>query len=276
MRTIWRNRRGTGRRGGLATAASIGLIGAVAVAGLSSAAESANEAGGTPLARPSPLAAGDETITEPRRITGRFDGGGKRYIGGGDLGGSGPGEGPKPLFQLASGASLSNVVINAPAADGVHCEGSCQLRNVVWEDVGEDAATFRGTNATVVVEGGSAAKANDKVFQDNRLAGGSLTIRDFTVTDFGKLYRSCGNCEGQSGRKVTVANIKVTAPAKVIVAVNQNLGDVATISNVTITGPGAAKVAICEIYNGNSTGGEPQKISSKPDGKSCTGTGVKQ
>jgi hypothetical protein len=56
---------------------------------------------------------------------------------------------------------------------------------VFWEDVGEDAATFRGTDATVLVDGGSAANADDKVFQDNRGAGGSVTIRDFEVESFG-------------------------------------------------------------------------------------------
>ena len=35
-----------------------------------------------------------------------------------------------------------------PAADGVHCKGSCTLRNVWWQDVGEDAATFKGTAAS--------------------------------------------------------------------------------------------------------------------------------
>ena len=67
-------------------------------------------------------------------------------------------EGQDALFELADGATLSNVIIGTPAADGVHCLGTCTLKNVWWQDVGEDAATFKGTSAsqTMTIDGGGA------------------------------------------------------------------------------------------------------------------------
>ena len=208
-------------------------------------------------------AASDVKVTKSIQVTGTFDGGGKRYIGSGDLGSGGQAEGQDPLFKLANGATLSNVILGSPAADGVHCSGSCNLKNVVWQDVGEDAATFRGTNATVVIDGGSANSASDKVFQDNRGSGGSVTIKNFKVSNFGKLYRSCGNCSTQAGRKVTIQNLTATS-GKVIAGVNTNYGDVARLSGLNI-----GSISPCWLYTGNNTGAEPPKTGSGPNGRNC-------
>ena len=221
-----------------------------------------------------PPATGQVTLTETMAVSGTFDGANRRFIGGGDLGGGGQDEGQDPLFQLADGATLENVIIGAPAADGVHCQGTCTLRNVFWEDVGEDAATFRGTGATVVIEGGGASGAEDKVFQDNRGAGGSVTIRDFEVADFGKLYRSCGNCSTQAARFATIENVTVTGPGDVLAGVNANFGDRVTLSDITVTGDGAEDIGVCDIFEGNDTGDEPTKIASEPDGVTCVATNV--
>ncbi len=193
-----------------------------------------------------------------------LDGGNKRYYAsGGDQA-----EGQDPIFKLADGATLSNVIIGAPAADGVHCSGSCTLKNVWWLDVGEDAATFKGgSGATYTVDGGGARKASDKVFQHN--GGGTLTIKNFQVSDFGKLYRSCGNCSSQSKRTVVVQNVAVTAPAKSLVGINTNYGDTATLSGITITGDSSKKISICDRFTGNSSGKEPPKTGSGPDGTFC-------
>ena len=219
-------------------------------------------------------AAETRTVTETIEVTGTFDGGGDTFIGGGDLGDGGQSEGQDPLFDLAAGATLSNVIIGSPAADGVHCAGSCTLSNVTWLDVGEDAATFRGGNATVVIDGGSAAKADDKVFQDNRTAGGSVTIRNFTVSDFGKLYRSCGNCSAQAARTANISNVRVVGPGDVLAGVNSNLGDKVTLNGVTISGDGAGDIDVCNLFNGNDTGDEPTKISSEPDGVHCIASNI--
>lgn len=241
-------------------AASVGVVGvgaAVIFAGISSAAV--------------PPATGQQVVTATIEVSGVFDGQNQRFVGGGDLGDGGQDEGQDPLFQLAAGATLRNVILGRPAADGVHCAGSCTLSNVHWEDVGEDAATFRGAGATVVVEGGSAAGADDKVFQDNRAAGGSVTIRDFEVSDFGKLYRSCGNCSTQAARTVRMENITATAPGNTLAGINVNLGDRLTIDGVTLVGD---EISLCDRFEGNDTGDEPTKIGAGPDGVSCVATGV--
>ncbi|XVV08270.1 pectate lyase [Actinoplanes sp. CA-131856] len=212
------------------------------------------------------------TLTATRKITGSVDGGNVRFIGGGALGGDGQDEGQDPLFQLADGATLSNVIIGSPAADGVHCLGTCTLRNVWWQDVGEDAATFKGTSAsqTMTVVGGGALHASDKTFQHN--GPGTFVIKDFQASDIGKLYRSCGNCSKQYARKVQVSNVAVTTPLKALVGVNANLGDVATVDRVTVVG-GTSKTVICAIFKGV-TSGEPTQTGSVPDGKSCTATNI--
>lgn len=219
-----------------------------------------------------PLATDQETVTKTIEVSGTFDGGNKRFVGSGDLGNGGQDEGQDPLFKLTDGAVLKNVIIGAPAADGVHCEKSCTLRNVVWEDVGEDAATFRGSNATVRIEGGAASKASDKVFQDNRGAGGSVTISDFEVSDFGTLYRSCGNCSTQAHRDAVLKNITVSGGGKVLAGININYGDTVKISRVTMTN--GAKANICNLYEGNSTGAEPKKVGSEPDGEHCVASDI--
>ena len=84
----------------------------------------------------------------------------------------------------------------------------------------------------MTVNGGGARSASDKVFQHN--GPGKFVIKNFQVSDFGKLYRSCGNCSKQYARTVVIDNIKVTAPGKSLVGINSNLGDKATITNVTI------------------------------------------
>ena len=122
-----------------------------------------------------------------------------------------------------------------------------------------------------VFDGGSATGADDKVFQDNRAAGGSVTIRNFEVSDFGKLYRSCGNCSTQAARTVRLENITATAPGDVLAGINVNLGDRLTIDGVTLAGD---DIGLCDLFEGNDTGDEPRKIGSGPDGTSCVATGV--
>lgn len=222
-------------------------------------------AGAHLAAAEAPPLTGEVTLVETMAISGTFDGGNRRFIGGGDLGDGGQDEGQAPLFRLADGAVLENIIIGAPAADGVHCQGSCTLRNIFWEDVGEDAATFRGTGATVVIEGGGASNAEDKVFQDNRGAGGSVTISNFAVSDFGKLYRSCGNCSTQARREVVLSDIAAVAPGDVLAAINVNFGDTVRMSGITIEG----EIGVCDLFEGNATGDEPTKVGQGPDDTAC-------
>ncbi len=202
------------------------------------------------------------------KVSGSYDGGLKRFYGSGDLGSDGQDEDQPALIELADGATLQNVILGSPAADGVHCLGACTLKNVWWEDVGEDAATFLGGSSSLVrtVDGGGAKLADDKVFQHN--GGGTLIIKNFQVRDFGKLYRSCGNCSTQYGRHVQVQNVWVTAPGDGLVGINPNYGDTARLSGVTIYDDGDRDIDVCTKYKGV-TSGEPSKTGTGPDSTNC-------
>lgn len=215
-----------------------------------------------------PAPRGQQSVSATIKVSGTYDGGLKRFYGTGALGSGGQGESQKPIFELSNGAVLKNVIIGSPAADGVHCLGTCTLQNVWWEDVGEDAATLKGSSSsqTMTVDGGGAMKASDKVFQHN--GPGTLIIRNFYVENFGKLYRSCGNCKTQYKRHVIIQNVTVKAPGKTLAGINTNYGDTARFSNITILGDSSKKIVVCEKYKGV-TKGEPKKIGSGADGANC-------
>ncbi|WP_165373673.1 pectate lyase [Sorangium cellulosum] len=118
-----------------------------------------------------------------------YDGGGKRFIAGSALGDGSQSEGQKPVFKLENGAVLRNVVLGAPAADGIHTYGNVTLENIVWEDIGEDALTIKGSG-TVVLNGGSAVNGEDKVFQIN--AASTFRVSNFRASNAGKFIRQNG------------------------------------------------------------------------------------
>jgi hypothetical protein len=257
-----RHRRRVGRRraliGGLA---ALGVTGTAVVAGgLLSPAGAATAW---------PEAKGSKPVPATIEVSGPYDGGLKRFYGTGELGSGGQGEGQDPLFVLKDGAVLKNVILGSPAADGIHCLGSCTLQNVWWEDVGEDAATFKGTSAssTYTVHGGGARKASDKVFQFN--GAGTLVVTKFQVSEFGKLVRSCGNCKKQHKRTIIIDDVDITAPGKSIVGVNANHGDTASLRKVRVHGDTKKKIKPCTRFTGNNTGKEPIEIGTGPDGVTC-------
>ncbi|MEV7404290.1 pectate lyase [Streptomyces sp. NPDC091267] len=259
--------RRTGRRRMIsASATALALTGAALTTGLlvrsADAAPTAAVAGW-------PTPAGSQAVPATIEVSGTYDGGLKRFYGSGDLGDGGQSEDQDPVFELADGAVLKNVVVGSPAADGIHCLGSCTLQNVWWEDVGEDAASFKGTSSGAVykVTGGGAKGADDKVFQFN--GAGSLTVSGFQVSDFGKLVRSCGNCSKQYKRTITVSDVDVTAPGKSLVGINTNYGDTATLRSVRIHGDSSKKIKPCVRYTGNDSGAEPKETGSGPDGTYC-------
>ncbi|MCG8926321.1 pectate lyase [Lentzea sp. CC55] len=216
-----------------------------------------------------PTPAGPKPVGATIKVgAGTYDGGMQRFYGTGNLGSGGQNEGQDPIFQLADGATLKNVVLGAPAADGVHCLGTCTLTNVWWEDVGEDAATFKGTSSsqTMTISGGGARKASDKVFQHN--GPGTMIIRNFQVDDFGKLYRSCGNCKTQHKRHVVMENVTAFSPGKNLAGINTNYGDTARFSRITVVGDSSRKIAVCDKYQGV-TSGEPKKIGTGSDSTHC-------
>lgn len=118
-----------------------------------------------------------------------FDGKGRTYIAGSALGDGSQKEGQKPVFKLEHGATLKNVVLGAPAADGIHTYGDAYLSNIVWLDIGEDALTIK-ESGTVTLNGGAAYKGSDKVFQIN--AASTFNLYNFVANDAGKLIRQLG------------------------------------------------------------------------------------
>ncbi|WP_061295427.1 pectate lyase [Herbidospora cretacea] len=221
----------------------------------------------TPTPQPTgwPTPTGQVSVNGTISVSGTFDGGMRRYC---CMGDGGQEESQDPVFQLANGATLQNVIIGAPAGDGVHCSGSCTLRNVWWEDVGEDAATFRGSgDPSFLVDGGGARYAGDKVFQHN--GPGTLTVQNFQATNFGTFYRSCGNCSTQHQRDVVIRNVTLTRPGNTVAGINVNYGDTARFSGVTIVGDSGRSMVICRKYNGNSSGSEPTQVGTGADSRNC-------
>uniref|UniRef100_A0A915CR27 Probable pectate lyase F n=1 Tax=Ditylenchus dipsaci TaxID=166011 RepID=A0A915CR27_9BILA len=173
-----------------------------------------------------PTAKGNKRADSTISVTGTLDGKFVRYTAGSALGDGGQKEGQKPIFELKAGASLKNVIIGAPAADGIHCLGSCYL-----EMCGGRIQHWR------------ARKAHDKVFQHN--GGGTVYIKNFQVENFTKFYQACGTCPAMT-RKVVMDAIRAKGPGLALVGVMSRNGDTATLTNIQVD----SKVTyICQRYN---------------------------
>ncbi|KAL2867340.1 pectate lyase [Aspergillus lucknowensis] len=208
---------------------------------------------------PLPESQGTETFSEPYVVSGgeTFDGGMKTY-GRGVSCEEGEGGDSDAVFSVEDGATLKNVIIGADQIEGVHCQGSCTIENVWWEKVCEDGLSLKTGEGPFTVIGGGAQGAEDKVIQHN--SGGTVSISGFTVYDFGKLYRSCGNCDEMYERHVTIESV-TAVEGSTLVGINSNYGDTAIISSdVCATDVGT----ICQEYEGNDTGDEPPETSDGP------------
>ncbi|THY16311.1 pectate lyase [Aureobasidium pullulans] len=211
---------------------------------------------------PIPASQGSVTYDDAKTISGSFDGGYKTYGRGVECGGQAEGQNGDAVFVLEDGATLKNAIIGKDQNEGVHCLGACTIENVWWDAVCEDALTFKGNGDGKVI-GGGARNAEDKVIQHNGV--GSISIDGFTVQDFGKLYRSCGNCK-QNGdaRKVTITNVKATN-GKYLVGINSNYGDSATITKTC-----ASSVKhICQEYEGTNNNDKEPSTGSEGPSKYC-------
>jgi pectate lyase len=260
---------GAGATAGSGAGAGVGASGAGAGGAGSGGAMGSGGSGARPCNLTTwPTAVGaTEDLSETLMVSGVMDGGMKRYRGVGALGTSGQGEDQPALMRLADGATLQNVIIGAPAADGIHCDGNCTLYNVWWEDVGEDAATLDGESSTqtMTIECAGARQAEDKVFQHN--GPGTMILRHITVDDFSKVYRSCGNCLEQYERHVILDDI-TARNGSTIVGINENYGDTADFSNIVIY-PAPRGTDVCVLYQGNDTGAEPSIVGDGPDPTHC-------
>jgi hypothetical protein len=207
-----------------------------------------------------PSSAGSVTISGTVSVSGTFDGGMKTYC---CIGDGSQSESQDPMFEIANGGTLQNVILGSPAGDGVHCLGTCTIRNVWWNDIGEDAATFLGTSGgTSYVIGGGARNGSDKTFQHN--GNGTVNISGFYLSGAGKLYRACGNCTNSYQRNVVVDNVLLTG-VDYVVGINTNWGDVATISRVTVN----SDAVVCGMYKGVAKGSEPSYLGEGWDTSNC-------
>jgi hypothetical protein len=195
-----------------------------------------------------PSSAGSVSVSGTISVSGTFDGGMRTYC---CIGDGSQSESQDPMFEIANGGTLQNVIIGSPAGDGVHCKGTCTIRNVWWNDIGEDAATFLQTNGgTSYVIGGGARSGSDKTFQHN--GNGTVNISGFYLSNAGKLYRACGNCTNSYQRHVVVDNVLLTG-VKTVVGINTNWGDTATLTRVTVN----SGAVVCGMYKGVAKGSEP-------------------
>ncbi|ETS78158.1 hypothetical protein PFICI_10220 [Pestalotiopsis fici W106-1] len=145
------------------------------------------------------------------------------------------------IFVLKSGATLSNVI---------------------WQDVCEDAITLKQDSGTSYINGGGAFAAADKIVQFNGF--GTVNIKNFYAEDYGKVSRSCGNCDNNGGARHIVIDNVVAVDGGVLCGINGNYGDSCTISN-SCQDDGKS----CDNYKGNNNGDEPTKVSSGNDGTYC-------
>ncbi|KAH8667761.1 pectate lyase [Ilyonectria robusta] len=159
------------------------------------------------------------------------------------------------VFILSDGATLSNVIIGKDQLEGVHCKGKCTLKNVWFRDVCEDAISALG-NGDVLIQGGGAQEAKDKVVQHN--GRGTVTIENFTVVNAGKLYRGCGDCTNNGGpRHVVIKNVKAKGVSN-LVGINSNYGDTSNVSGSC----GSSVKKVCQEFKGVTKGnGKSEEVS---------------
>ncbi|KAI6708134.1 hypothetical protein PZA11_004601 [Diplocarpon coronariae] len=198
------------------------------------------------------------SLSQPSSISGSVDFGNKEYDRGRACNSDADTGSDSAVFILNNGASISNVIIGANQLEGVHCRGACTLTNVWFRDVCEDAVSALG-NGDVMIRGGGANGAADKVVQHN--GRGTVTIENYTVTNVGKVYRSCGNCSGNGGaRKVVIRNLRANGVNSDIAGINSNYGDTATVS-----GSCGSTKKVCQEFTGidkAKTSGDSPKLTS--------------
>ncbi|OWY93890.1 Polysaccharide lyase, partial [Phytophthora megakarya] len=139
--------------------------------------------------------------------------------------------------------------------------------------------SIKGGNTSSVsrVIGGGARYADDKVVQHNGY--GTVVIDGFFAQDFGKLYRSCGNCKSNPRQRflnvtnvyadLTVIQAERVDPNVSIVMMNENFGDEAVLRNIYVK-PGAENYTECASSLGvNKSGARPVILSNGPKNPVC-------
>ncbi|KAK2468922.1 hypothetical protein H9L39_19514 [Fusarium oxysporum f. sp. albedinis] len=212
------------------------------------------------------------SLSAPSVISGSKDMGNKEYDRGRPCNTDEDTGSENAVFILENGATLSNVIIGSNQLEGIHCKGACTLNNVWFRDVCEGEAMENGRsslglaranicidaisalgNGDVLIQGGGAQEAKDKVVQHN--GRGTVTIKDFTVVNAGKLYRGCGDCTNNGGpRNVVIQNVRAKGVSE-LVGINSNYGDTADVSESC----GSNVKKVCQEYKGVEKGSGDSK-----------------
>ena len=174
-----------------------------------------------------------------------YDGKGQRFTAGPELGDGSQKEGQKPIFKVEDGATLKNVVLGAPAADGVHTYGNASINNVVWEDVGEDALTVK-QKGNVTINGGSARLASDKIFQINK--AGTFAVKNFTADQGGKFIRQLGGSTFKTS--VIIDNCTITNMKEAIFRTDSSTSTV-TMTNTRYSNVGKKWIGVKHVTEKN-------------------------
>ncbi|KAF2188870.1 polysaccharide lyase family 3 protein [Zopfia rhizophila CBS 207.26] len=222
-----------------------------------------------PTATAFPAASGETALPTAKLISGSFDGGMVRYSRNPDTcQEQNETDEAAAMFIVEDGGSVSNVILSKAQAEGIHCRGACTLKNVWWEDVCEDAATFKqAAGKTSYVIGGGAKGASDKIFQFN--GRGTVSIKDFYAENYGKVIRSCGDCTRNGGPRNIIIDGVTAKDGGVLCGINTNYGDTCKITNSCQDDSKS-----CDRYQGVVKGsGSSTKIGSGPDGTYCTVSG---
>ncbi|PTL83734.1 pectate lyase [Vitiosangium sp. GDMCC 1.1324] len=177
------------------------------------------------------------------------------------------GEDQKTVFEVEDGVTVKNLIIagGLSAGNGIVCLGNCTLDHVYWEDVCEDAATNSKDGATMTLNHVIALHASDKVFQHNAKGNSKTIIKNSYISDFGKLWRACGDCTNNGGpRNLIIDNVLVEGVKSAVAGANQNYGDSVTITNLFVKGGYNAskdKPKICTEFIGvTDHNGESTKV----------------
>jgi pectate lyase len=173
------------------------------------------------------------TITGTRTVTGVYDGKMALHQGTLDDCTNGAQGSTTPIFEIADGGTVRNIVFGAKVGDGIHCLGTCTIENVWFPFICDDAITMLGgAGKTATITGSGFMGARDKTIQHNG-DGSTVVIDNVYVETAGKLYRSCGSGGGcgpaSSKRTVKASNIVAIGVGQVI-GVSTN--DTATLTNI--------------------------------------------
>uniref|UniRef100_A0A915D270 Probable pectate lyase F n=1 Tax=Ditylenchus dipsaci TaxID=166011 RepID=A0A915D270_9BILA len=132
---------------------------------------------------------------------------------------------------------IPNPTLLGNGADGVHCrQAGCNITNVWFEDVGEDAMSFFGNtsdNLAITVRG-------------------TVFIYDFWVHTFTRFARTCGNCAQQYARHFVISNLTATngTAGQYVAGINFNYNDSATITGLKLGDASARNVPACKRFRG--------------------------